>query len=96
MACFLIRFGTGGMFAFPWDGYMLSSQFSHILMTLLAAFIIYIGIKSEDPLKKKKIIGGLAIGLVAIMIINYMVFPLMLTDPLAVEMLESMGFSMNF
>ncbi len=96
MACFLFRFGTGGMFVFPWDGYMLTSQFSHIFMTLLALFIIYIAVVSEDPLKKKKTLLGLIIGIIIILMIDLVVFPIGFMDPIAVEMMESMGFSINY
>ena len=96
MVVFLFRFGTGGMFTFPWSGYMLASQFGHILMTILAGFIIYIIYKTEDDEKKKKVIGGFIIGLVVVLLLDLVLFPVIFSDPQVMSLLDSMNYDMNF
>lgn len=61
MIPFLIYFGTGGLFLFSWSSIMLQAQFTHILMTITA---IYIVLSSLDA--KKKMPVGFTIGIIAI------------------------------
>ena len=41
-------FGTMGMFVFPWNGYNMMAQVSHILMTFNIAWALYVLLKYRD------------------------------------------------
>jgi len=85
MVPFLMYFGTGGLFLFNWSSIMLQAQFTHILMTITA---IYIVLSSLDD--KKKMIVGFTIGIVAILILTILVFPIVFSNPEVAGIFEQM------
>ena len=85
MVPFLIYFGTGGLFVFSWSSIMLQAQFTHILMTITA---IYIVLSSLDD--KKKMLVGFTIGIIAILILTLVAFPIVFSNPDVVKILEQM------
>ena len=85
MVPFLIYFGTGGLFLFNWSSIMLQAQFTHILMTITA---IYIVLSSLDD--KKKMVVGFTIGIVAILILTILVFPIVFSNPEVARIFEQM------
>lgn len=85
MVPFLIFFGTGGLFVFNWSSIMLQAQFTHILMTITA---IYIVLSSLDA--KKKIFAGFTIGIIAILILTLLVFPIVFSNPEIARIFEQM------
>ena len=85
MVPFLIYFGTGGLFLFNWSSIMLQAQFTHILMTITA---IYIVLSSLDD--KKKMLVGFTIGIVAILILTILVFPIVFSNPEVARIFEQM------
>ena len=89
---FLCFFGTGGLFTFPWTGYMLMSQLSHITMTITWIFMMVNMISSETPKKWRKLGIGIGIGIIVVIIVNLIIFPVVFANPIAVQMLEEMGF----
>jgi len=82
---FLTYFGTGGLFLFNWSSIMLQAQFTHILMTVTA---IYIVLSSLDA--KKKMLIGFTIGIVAILILTLLVFPIVFSNPEVARIFEQM------
>jgi len=85
MVPFLIYFGTGGLFLFNWSSIMLQAQFTHILMTITA---IYIVLSSLDA--KKKMLVGFTIGIIAILILTILVFPIVFSNPEVARIFEQM------
>lgn len=85
MVPFLIYFGTGGLFVFSWSSIMLQAQFTHILMTITA---IYIVLSSLD--EKKKMLVGLTLGIIAILIVTLLAFPIVFSNPEVATILEQM------
>lgn len=60
----MFRYGTGGLFAFGWDGYNIIPQIGHILMTLAVIYVLVCVVRNRT----RRTLGlGLALGL-AIMI----------------------------
>jgi hypothetical protein len=94
MVPFLAFFGTGGLFTFPWTGYMLTSQFSHIAMTFLWGYIVVLSFKriKADSLMKRGIVIGLILGILAVVILNIMIFPIVFSTELAQKLLFDMGY----
>jgi len=85
MIPFLIFFGTGGLFMFNWSSIMLQAQLTHILMTITA---IYIVLSSLDA--KRKMLVGFAIGIVVVLILTSLVFPIVFSKPEVARILEQM------
>jgi len=85
MVPFLIFFGTGGLFMFSWSPIMLQAQLTHILMTITA---IYIALSSLDA--KKKMLLGFTIGIVAVLLLEILVFPRVFSIPEVARILEQM------
>jgi len=86
MVPFLIFFGTGGLFVFNWSSIMLQAQFTHILMTITAIYIMLLSLGS-----KKKLIG-ITIGIIAVLILTLLVFPIVFSNPEVAEILEQMTY----
>lgn len=57
----MLRYGTGGLFAFGWDAYSLPMQIGHILMTLAG---IYVGATLIRRRAWKTLAWGIVLGLV--------------------------------
>lgn len=93
---FLLFFGTGGMFTFPWTGFMLMSQISHITMTITWILITYLNFRKTEENKILKLCIGLGIGTVLIIILNLIVFPIVFSNNIAQDLLNQMGFMNNF
>jgi len=56
----MLRYGTGGLFAFGWDGYSLIPQIGHLLVTLAIVYVMLYIVRH----KAWKTLGrGLALGL---------------------------------
>lgn len=56
----MLRYGTGGLFAFGWDAYNIIPQIGHILMTLAVIYVMAYVVRS----RKWKTLGlGLVLGL---------------------------------
>ena len=89
----LFRFGTGGLFLFPWTGEMLMAQISHIVMTITAIFLLITSLKGKETHDQKQAIVGILIGIGLFLIIDFVVFPVVFSSPLAMDMLDSMGFA---
>ncbi len=89
----LFRFGTGGLFFFPWSGNMLTAQVSHIVMTITAIFIAVSTLSSVESNRRNKMIVGLIVGMIIVLIIDFIMFPIVFSNPLAQFHLESLGFT---
>lgn len=72
MVPFLIYFGTGGLFVFGWAPVMLQAQFTRILMTITAIYIVLSTLHA-----KKKILEGFIWGIIAVLILTFLVFPIL-------------------
>jgi len=64
---------------------MLQAQFTHILMTITALYIV---LSSLDA--KKKMVAGFAIGITAILILTLLVFPIVFSNPEVARIFEQM------
>ena len=60
----MFRYGTGGPFAFGWDGYNLIPQIGHILMTLAVIYVLASMVRRRA---RRTLALGIALG-VAILI----------------------------
>jgi len=85
MVPFLIYFGTGGLFLFNWSSIMLQAQFTHILMTITAIYIVLLSLDS-----KKKMLVGFTVGIIAILILTILVFPIVFSNPEVARIFEQM------
>jgi len=85
MVPFLIYFGTGGLFVFNWSSIMLQAQFTHMLMTITAVYIV---LSSLDA--KKKILVGFMVGIIVILILTLLVFPIVFSNPEVARIFEQM------
>jgi hypothetical protein len=60
-ALLMLRYGTGGLFAFSWEGINLTAQVGHLLMTAGAIYTLWRVIGER---RWQALAGGLALGLV--------------------------------
>jgi len=72
MVPFLIYFGTGGLFVFGWAPVMLQAQFTRILMTIIAIYIVLSSLHA-----KRKMLEGFIWGIIALLILTLLVFPIL-------------------
>ncbi len=91
----LLRFGVGGMLLFSWSGYMLQAQANHILMIITTVYLLYTTIKNEDKKQRQKMLVGLGIGVLLVLLIDFVVFPWYFANmsPRIIELLKDMGFA---
>ena len=72
MVPFLIYFGTGGLLIFGWSPVMLQAQFTCILMTITAIYIVLSSLHA-----KRKMLEGFIWGIIAVLILTLLVFPIL-------------------
>ena len=84
---FLLYFGIDGLLTFSWA--LLLAQVQHIIMIFTAIFILFITYYSTDDTKFRKLALGLTVGIVALLIVLFIIIPIILLDPIAQAILES-------
>jgi len=72
MVPFLIYFGTGGLLIFGWSPVMLQAQFTRILMTITAIYIVLSSLHA-----KRKILEGFIWGIIAVLVLTLLVSPIL-------------------
>ena len=85
MVPLLIYFGTGGLFVSSWSSIMLQAQFTHILMTATAIYIVLSSLYA-----KKKMLLGIVIGMAATLTLTLLVFPIVFSNPEVARIFEQM------
>jgi hypothetical protein len=84
---FLLYLGIDGLLTFSWA--LLLAQVQHIFMVFTASFILGVTYYSVDDTKFRKLMIGLAVGIIALIIFLFVIVPIILLDPLAQIILES-------
>ncbi len=84
---FLLYFGIDGLLTFSWA--LMLAQIQHIFMVFTAIFILVVTYYSADDTKFRKLALGLAVGIVALLIVLFIIIPIILLDPLSQIILES-------
>ena len=87
----LLFFGFGGLFMFSWSGHMVVAQISHLVMSVTAIYILTVSIRDKEI---KKMLIGLGIGILVLVLLQFVVFPWYYAhpDPEVLEMMKEMGF----
>jgi hypothetical protein len=83
-AVMMFRYGTGGLFAFRWDGYNLIPQIGHILMTLAVIYVLVDIIRNK---RWRTLVLGLVLGLVIVTALGFAQQAWFTAHPGALEML---------
>ena len=84
---FLLYFGIDGLLTFSWA--LMLAQVQHIIMIITALFILFVTYYSVDDTRIRKLIIGLSVGIIALLIVLFIIIPIILLDPLAQAILES-------
>ena len=84
---FLLYFGIDGLLTFSWA--LMLAQVQHIIMIITAIFILFVTHYSADDTRIRKLIIGLSVGIIALLIVLFIIIPIILLDPLAQAILES-------
>jgi hypothetical protein len=84
---FLLYFGIDGLLTFSWA--LMLAQVQHIIMIITAIFILFVTYYSTDDTRIRKLIIGLSVGIIALLIVLFIIIPIILLDPLAQAILES-------